>query len=537
MIPNSDQLAAIANLTKGDLAEYPFAVLMHAFAAHRRSVVLEIERKPMKKGIVIENGVPVDCQSNLLHETLARFMASQGILGEDEADQEFQKAAQRGLRLGESLILDGRISASELYKVLQQNLARKLLDGFSWRTGAFRVIQTMPEVDSPLKVKAPQLVVTGVSKFARDDEVNTSIGPLVGKKLFLHPNPPFGLDEIRLSQEQQKLVEIVSAGKRLDELAAETSIPFDQIMRLLYSLAVIGIVVPEDWLPKDAPKPKPKPKPKSKPGTQPEPAAASTPSAQPARADERNLLPADIERMSNRLMEAYLKHRAQDAFELLGVDESAAALEVQDAYLEFSQAFAPWQFDVPGLSSLVEKAQDLFLAGGRAFGELCDVERRNELITRRRTLAKQGEKKDVASRFAIQNELLDSELQYKKGKAFMAKQRWSEAVDLLQFAYDCDPQNSLYRAELAYCRFMNKPDLHADESREELKETLRIDPKSAIAAYYLGMVQMDTENFDEAKAPLEKALRLMKGDRRPIEALKELQQRAKRKKSKLSFLG
>ena len=528
MIPNSDQLAAIANLTKGDLAEYPFAVLMHALAAHRRSVVLEIERKPMKKGIVIENGVPVDCQSNLLHETLARFLASQGIFGEKEADEEFQKAAQRGLKLGESLILDGKISASELYKVLQQNLARKLLDGFSWRTGTFRVSSNMPEVDSPLKVKAPQLVVTGVSKFARDDEVNTAIGPLVGKKLFLHPDPPFGLDEIRLSKEQQNLVEVVSEGKRLDELAAETSIPFDQIMRLLYSLAVIGVVVPEDWLPKDAPKPKPKPKPQPKP-------AAPAPKA-PAKT-EQDLLPADIERMSNRLMEAYLKHRAQDSFELLGLEESASALDVQDAFLEFSQAYAPWQFEVPGLKSLVEKAQDLFLAGGRAFGELCDVERRNELISRRRTLAKQDQKKDAASRFAIQNELLDSELQYKKGKAFMAKQRWSDAVELLEFAYDCDPQNSLYRAELAYCKFMNKPDVYAEESREELKETLRIDPKSGIAAYYLGMVQMDTENFDEAKAPLETALRLLKGDRRPIEALKELQQRAKRKKGKLSFLG
>ena len=284
-------------------------------------------------------------------------------------------------------------------------------------------------------------------------------------------------------------------------------------------------------MPKDAPRAEP---PQAKARPKPE---APTPREARPKMGERDLLPADIERMSNRLMGAFLKHRAQDSFDLLGVDESATALEVQDAYLEFSQAYAPWTFDVPGLKSLEEKAQDLFLAGGRAFGELCDVDRRNELIARRRTLAKQDEKKDVASRFAIQSELLDSELQYKKGKAFMQKNRWSDAVELLQFAYDCDPQNSTYRAELAYCKFMSKPDVFADDAREELKEALRIDPKSGISAYYLGMVQMDTENFDEAKAPLETALRLLKGDRRPIEALKELQQRAKRKKKKLSFLG
>jgi len=92
VIPNSYQLAAIANLREGDLAEYPFGVLLHALAAHEKSEVLEIERKPMKKVIVLANGVPVDCQSNLLHETLMRFMVSQGRLSESEGNELFQKA-------------------------------------------------------------------------------------------------------------------------------------------------------------------------------------------------------------------------------------------------------------------------------------------------------------------------------------------------------------------------------------------------------------------------------------------------------------
>jgi tetratricopeptide (TPR) repeat protein len=329
-------------------------------------------------------------------------------------------------------------------------------------------------------------------------------------------------------------VTLLPSGKRLDELAAETSIPFDQIMRLMYSLAVIGIVVPEDWMPADAPKAKPA----ARAASPVAPRAPVERAPAPKLGASPDLMPADIEKMTNRLMEAFLKHRAQDAFDLLGLGDSATALEVQDAYLSFCRDFAPWQFDVPGLKSLVEKAQDLFLAGGRAFGELCDVERRNQLISRRRNLASQtAEKRDVASRFAIQSELLDSELQYKKGKAFMLKNRWSEAVELLQFAFDCDPQNSTYRSELAYCKFMSRPDIYAADAREELKEALRIDSSSGIAAYYLGMVEMDTENFEQAKEPLEKALRLLKGDRRPIEALKELQQSAKRKKKKLSFLG
>ncbi|MCG8462397.1 MAG: DUF4388 domain-containing protein, partial [Holophagales bacterium] len=78
MIPNPDQLQAISHMREGDLGEIPFSVLLHALAAHGKSAVLEIERKPLKKEIIVENGVPVDCRSNLLHETLPRFMATQG---------------------------------------------------------------------------------------------------------------------------------------------------------------------------------------------------------------------------------------------------------------------------------------------------------------------------------------------------------------------------------------------------------------------------------------------------------------------------
>lgn len=531
MIPNADQLQAISKMREGDLGEIPFAVVLHALAAHGRSAVLEIERKPMKKEIFLEDGTPVDCRSNLLHETLSRFMVARGILDDEESQKYLNKAAQKGLKFGEALILDDKISASELYKVLQQNLARKLLDGFAWRSGSFRIRHELPEVDSPLQVKAPQLVVTGIAKFSNDDEVNSAIGPLVGKKVILHPDPPFPVDEIRLSPGQEEIVDLLVEGKRIDELAAESKIPFDQIMRLLYSLAVIGVVVPEDWLPADAPKPK-KPRRARK---------KAAPAAEEASAEVRaaeELLPAEIEKRSNRVMEAFLKHRSQDAFELLGLEETAQPLDIQDAYLEFSRAYAPWEFDVPGLKSLVEKAEDLFLAGGRAFGELCDVDRRNELIQRRRTLRESNaEKKDTASRFAIQSELLDSELQYKKGKAMMKKGRWKEAIKLLEFAYDCDPQNATYRAELAFSRFMDSPMTRAEEAKEELEESLRLDPKSGLAHYYLGLVQTDVEEYDEAKEHLETALRLMKGDRRPIEALKELQQVRKQKKKRLSFLG
>ena len=515
MIPNADQLTAISHMREGSLAEIPFAVLLQALAVHRRSVVLEIERKPLKKEIFLEVGVPVDCRSNLLHETLGRFMVARGDISEKIYQECLTKSAARGLKFGEVLILEGLITASQLYKVLQQNLAKKLLDGFTWRSGDFRLVHELPKVESTLKVNAAQLVVTGISKFALDDEVNEAVGPLVGKRLFIHPSPPWSLEEIRLSPIERRLTSLLFRGKRIDEMAAETTVPFDKIMRLLYALTVIGIVVPEDWIPEEG-------------------AAAPPPPVAPVETEEKELPVVeiddeDLERENNEVMEAFLRHRRQDSFDLLGLTDQAPMERIERKFIEFSRRYAPWKFETPGRWDLVEKAEALFLAGGLAFGELMDAERRNTLLTRRRTLREEASRKPRSDRFAIKSQLLDPEVQYKKGKALMQAGEYQEAARQLQFAYDCDPQNSAYRAELAYCLFLVSPRRAGDSSLEELREALRIDPKCGLAVYYTGMVYGEMGDLEEAENYLQRSIRMLMPDRRPIEGLKALRHKRGRR--------
>lgn len=416
--------------------------------------------------------------------------------------------------------------------------------------------EELPKVESPLKVNAPQLVLTGIAKFALDEEANEAAGPLVGKTLFLHPSPPHGLDEIRLSANQRKLIELLEGGKRIDELAAETTIPFNEIMRLFVCSGVIGIVVPEERLPKEAPpeaaaemtgadtiefpivelEPAAGPPPAA-----PAPAPAPPAAPQPAAPQPAAPAPAGPEAVSEKerdaLMEAFLKHRNQDAFDLLGVAENVSITDVEQKYLEFSRRYAPWKFDLPETRSLVEKTEDLFLAGGRAFGELCDRERRNALIVRRRNLRSQKAKKPARDRFLIKSELLDSETQFKKGHALMQAGKYREALQQLEFACDCDPQNSTYRAEVAYCRFLaasgSKQVAAAEESLEDLHEALRIDPKCGLAVFYAGVLQGKAGLFAEAEKNLRRSIRMLMPDRRPIQALKELQAKQKKKKRRL----
>jgi hypothetical protein len=437
-----------------------------------------------------------------------------------EADPD-RKRRPRRLPFGEILLENGLVTPVDLFRILQQNLAKKLLDLFTWNEGEFRWLDETPASGSSLKVRVPQLILTGVTKFAPQEEVDMSVAPLVGKKLVLHPTPPFPLDDLRLSRHQAQLAEALRPpGRRMGELAELTQLPVDEITRALYALSILGLVTTADALPKDL----------TATGSFIRPVAVAPAAAPPAVSPSTATVPMpvipravpdpEIERRRNEIMQAYLSYRRQDAFDLLGVPEDGNAAAFEDRFLDFSRRFAPWTLDHGGLEGMAERARDLFLAGARAFAELMDVEQRNTLLFRRKTLREERARKPTAS-FAIKTDLLDAEAQYTKGKALADSGKHREAVMLLEFAADCDPQNGVYAAELAYCRFL-LTSANAGRALKELNETLRRDPNCGLAAFYAGEIERQTGDPEAAEGHLRRAIKLMSPDRRPIEALKAL---------------
>jgi len=541
LIPTSRQLQEIAQLREGSLVDVPFAPLLLAHAQQRNTLVLEVRRRQVWKRILLEDGVPVDCRSNLSHETLGRYMVLEGKLSEEEFTASLSKSAARGIPMGEVLLENVLISAVDLFRVLQQNLAKKLLDLFTWNEGELRRLEETPQSASSLKVKVPQLILTGLTRFAPQEQVDMAVGPLVGTRLVLNPRPPFPLEEIRLSPRQAQLAEALRPGRRMGELAETTGLPVDEITRLLYALCTLGVAVAADSVPKDligaapplrpalagtgtfplpslaAPAPAPAPPEPEKPSPAPAATAAKTAPATPA-APAVNLQ--ELERRRNEIMQTYLSYRRQDAFDLLNVPEEATAQEVDEKFLAFSRRFAPWSLDHPDLAAMTERARDLFLAGARAYGELCDREQRGTLLFRRKTLRDERAKKPAAS-FAIKTDLLDAEAQYRKGKSLLDAGKPRDALVLLEFAADCDPQNGVYAAETAWCRFVVSA-TYADRSLRELTEALRIDPHCGLAEFYAGEIHRRLGHAAQAEAHLRRALKLMSPDRRPIDALKAL---------------
>jgi hypothetical protein len=516
MILNDDDIRFIVRSRQGQLEEIPFAVLLFALARAERSVTLEISRGPLTKSILIEEGCPVQCASNLAHETLSRYMESTGRLDHDTANECFAESCATGARFGDVLIRKNLISAEELVKILQKNLARKLLDGFAWHQGTYRILDIPPDVDSTLRTNVPQLIVFGVSRFASQEQVDATIGPYRETKLAVHPSPAFPLEEIRLNPLQSSVIQAVRARvRKIDELATTTGVPEDEIARMLCPLILIGAVVPADQLPTE------------------ELAAEVRPEHHPSPVSRERETPPeanDSDERREELMQLMLNFRRKDAFELLGVDPDHFDRRYHDRYLEFAEKFAPWTYP----KDLSANARRVFIAGARAYGDLADPTRRQALLDRRRTPPEEPAAPSAPpgadTTFEIKTDLLDPEVQHRKGLELMAERNYRDAITQLAYASDLDPQNGDYRAELAYCRFLSNPLAAGPQALEDLTVAIRIDPRSGLAYFLKGEVLAGLDRFDEAEESYRRAIKPMAPDRRPIEALRKLQRRKKTRK-------
>src|SRR3954452_24871699 len=110
----------VASLSEGQLAEVSYPMLLLALSRAGRSGVLELHRKPVEKRIFFADGVPVDCRSNLVHETFGRFLVGSGRLNEADFRTALSESLSRELPLGEVLLERNLIEPGELFRQLQQ---------------------------------------------------------------------------------------------------------------------------------------------------------------------------------------------------------------------------------------------------------------------------------------------------------------------------------------------------------------------------------------------------------------------------------
>jgi len=515
MTASSSAPDKFSSLREGNLDQTHFPSLLFSIFLEESNIVLELTRQQLIKKVSFEQGIPVFCHSNLLHETFGQHLVERGKIDEEQNQKSLTEAAKTGERQGEVLLRWQWISAFDLFKELQQNLAHKLLDCFTWKDASFRLHMEKLEPESPLKISVPQLMLTGVTRFSPQEHIEQGIKPFLQKPLALFPEPPFPLSVVKVSAKFSRILSLFHSKSRakltMEDLSVQSKLPLEEVTRFIYAFHTMGFIVSQDQIPHI-----------------PESTKTKTPPAEMKAAKEKTKVDPDdpeewtdeFDNIKNEITQFYLNYRKMDAFRLLNVPLDATSLKIRAAYLHFAHRYAPWRFKE---TELYDKVQDLFLNGAKAYAKLMDPQEKKSLTHKRLhpPKAPQESKKKPGAGFAIKTDFLDAKKHFLQGIKCRETGDYKRAIELLEFAANCDVRHSNYRAELAWCLYLLKPKA-PQHALKELKDALRIDPECGIGLFYMSEIKRAGGDRQGAESDLRMACKFLKNDRRATEALKKL---------------
>ena len=301
----------IASLDAGDLSEIAYPDLLNALSRSGSTLMLEMVRDPVEKKISIVKGIPVSCRSNLAHETFSRFMLGSGRITELDFQTALSASFAREQPFGEILLERGLFTPEEIFNGLKQNLARKLLDCFTWESGSYRLrYNELSVLDTNIQVNVPQLVLTGIFKLAPIAQVNLKIQAFLGGKLAKNPRPRQAVLNLQLNPAAKEVLGALESGPlTVDDLARASSLSESVLGRVVYALTLLELMVPENY----------------------QATVGDLEKAHPEEATPRPLgssLPTEDELLSlkSKVLLEYLTYRRKDAFELLGVLEGGGKI-------------------------------------------------------------------------------------------------------------------------------------------------------------------------------------------------------------------
>lgn len=479
----------------GALTQTPLPLLLHALLTEERSATLELQLRNLVKRVHFEAGVPVGCESNLLHETFDKYLVAKGKLTEPQAHALASESAATGKPLQTLLVERQLVSGFDLFRLLQANLAHTLLDAFRWGDARWK-LGDLDDVATPIKMNTAQLVYLGAAQLPAET---------LQAHFTIDAQRPLALlvedlgDELKVPAKDLRLVQALKKRPTLEGLFSLPNVAREDVRRKLYALCVLELVDFAEVA--DAAVPKYRSSASSL--TQLPVEAIPVPTASPRAALPK---PVDDEALMNALAAEFLSYRGKDPFDLLGVTPESPVTALATAFLAKSDALAPRSFAHPDARN---RAESLLLAYARAYGALVEPEQHALHRKRREHLAasRKAQRPAAVEQFKIRTQLLDAGAQFEEGRRRLDAGQLASAVEHFQYAVDIEPTGRAL-AYLALAQFRAAPDFAAEASLAALGEACVRDPQCEEAWAFRADLALSLGRKAEAEEAYRNAARI-----------------------------
>jgi len=497
----------------GDFRTYPFPFLLGRIFREHLDGYLRVKQGELKKEIAFKKGNPVEVRSNILNETLGRFLRRIGKITPEIYDESFQRVGTEHKKHGEILIEMGVLSPHELNQLLQQQTLERIMDIFSWNEGTYRFYPNseVKEPDAVLEFGIPVIMFRGISASFPVERVIAFLGSHREQALIPSPTPFSRVEEMKLKPAELRFLKAIDGKKTIGNLLNQYG---EDIARLLYALIVLGIFIPEadPEVPSVSPPPVEKAERKAPPVEEkpaappprPEPSepAPSPPIPPPEPAEQEG----DATVLSE-MQAVYDRIRDQDYFGILGVEQGAPLTQIKKSYFQMAKKYHPDHYSNYENAEINELANMIFSMASRAFSEIGNEEGRKRHLD-----SLQSPTKDEDFEAGAQN-LVNAEIQFQKGEMFLKEKKLDEAIEAFEWSRRLNPDEPEYQMQLGWALYKKYSSVPAGEKKVNqavhlIERSVKDNPKLDRGFYYLGVINKLRGNEAEAEQNFQRSVDL-----------------------------
>ncbi len=506
--------------SSGSVEKVFFPKLLWDLYLEQVNGILTLSRGEFQKRIFFQDGQPVHAESNLLHETLGRYLVTEGCISEAQEREGNSRAFQEQRLLGDVLIEMGAIEAASLFELLRKNFAIKILDCFSWESGEFAFDpKGLEEMDQPsaLKMNLGRLILKGVRLYFPLTRIESG-SQFSSEKSFrvTKTQNAQGNDAFQLTAEELGVLARFRSPKTVEEVIRESDLPREAIVRMLYAFSVLGLLEPAGNLEEVSLD-------ELVGATLLQTLSPTEPEVSVSEADD------ETRELANHIAQDHMRLMELNYFELFGLPEDATAVTIRDQFVEFSAKYNPGRFRKGALGEFQHLGEEIFLRGVKAFGVLSDFDTKTKYLDKIKADRKTSKKskKKPGEAFKIQTALLDGDSQFKKGVQFLKSKKFTQAIEFFEYAKDIDSKNPTYLSHLGWAIFQKDPERNHGKAEEWLRKARDLG-SNADAAFYLGKFLLAQEQKKEALEHLQVAVDLSPKNIDMVRELRNAKRNAKK---------
>lgn len=443
---------------------------------------LELSRSRTRKAFLLQEGAPVDSESNLSTERLAAILENFGIVSGTDRNAVDTYVKQKRCQEGVALLSLELIEPKQLFAGLREQVRRRMIDCFGWRDGRYELTpseERKPAIQ-PFRLDPYRLVQEGLQNHWSLERMLQDLAPSFDRIANGSSRLRKLAKRLRLDASVETLLSGLD-GRQLLATALGTAVNSPSAVAAFWVLDAAGALEYSDvfYDPEtEATAPEIEihiRRPKQATANQ----TTVSPGVEPPRArrDRTDNAP-EAEKMRAEVLSRLDHLDSLDFYELLGVAPHAERGAIRKAYLVAAKRYHPDAIARLGLQELRSQTGEVFSKIAEANEVLTNAEQRAAYD---HSLERGGNGIDVAL-------LAQAETCYRKGEILIRMGDFRSALEYMKNAVQLYPDEAIYQSDLAWCYYKKSPPDRLP-ALEHIQKALALNPTDAVAQFRKSLIE------------------------------------------------